>query len=160
MVFRNSGISFVDLQQRLQEFYFEGSPSGCINRLLNGSQLVEMSISNNGLSIKPGREQAVWSAGCGAIREVLRAPEIYARTTAVLCIDGIHTGYRNGKPGPLESDLDTGNLDIWVQFARDAIARKSERSSPTPKFFRQRSRALLKPRTTSCVNSRSAAAHH
>jgi hypothetical protein len=69
---------------------------------------------------------AGWSAGCGAIRELLRAPEIYSRADAVLCIDGIHTGYRNGKPGPLESDIETEQLDIWERFAKDAMARRKQ----------------------------------
>src|ERR1017187_2374186 len=63
-----------------------------------------------------------WSAGCGAIRELLRSPEVYRRTNAVLCIDGIHTGYTNGKPGPLDSEIDNGNLEIWLKLAKDAIA--------------------------------------
>jgi hypothetical protein len=63
-----------------------------------------------------------FSAGCGAIRQLLRSPEIYRRTNAVLCIDGIHTGYTNGTPGPLDSDIDNGNLEIWVKLAKDAIA--------------------------------------
>ena len=40
----------------------------------------------------------------------------------VLAIDGIHTGYVGGKPGPQESQLETENLGIWVQLVRDAIA--------------------------------------
>jgi hypothetical protein len=63
-----------------------------------------------------------WSAGCGAVREILKTPGSYARTDAVLLIDGIHTDYPDGKPGPLESKIGTGNLDVWVQYARDAIA--------------------------------------
>ena len=41
-----------------------------------------------------------------------------------LMIDGIHTDYTDGKPGPLESKIGAANLDIWVQFGRDAIAGK------------------------------------
>ncbi len=63
-----------------------------------------------------------WSAGCGAIREILKSPEAYARVERVLAIDGIHTGYMSGKPGPLESQLETGNLDLWLRLARDAVA--------------------------------------
>ena len=63
-----------------------------------------------------------WSAGCGAVREILRSPDSYARTGAALLIDGIHTDYLDGKPGPLESKIATGNLDVWVQLARDAVA--------------------------------------
>ena len=63
-----------------------------------------------------------WSAGCGAIRQILRTPESYARIDAALMIDGIHTDYTDGKPGPLESKIGTENLQIWLQLARDAMA--------------------------------------
>ena len=65
-----------------------------------------------------------WSAGCGAIRQILRTPDAYARIDAALMIDGIHSDYAEGKPGPLESKIGTANLDIWLQLARDAIAGK------------------------------------
>ena len=65
-----------------------------------------------------------WSAGCGAIREILKTPESYRRVDAVLLIDGMHTGYVDGKPGPLESKIDTANLQIWLQLGRDAMARR------------------------------------
>ncbi len=63
-----------------------------------------------------------WSAGCGAIRQILKAPDAYARVDAALMIDGIHTDYVDGKPGPLESKIGAENLEIWQQLARDAIA--------------------------------------
>jgi len=63
-----------------------------------------------------------WSAGCGAVREILKSPESYARVNSVLLIDGMHTDYAEGKPGPLESTIGTENLDVWLKFARDAIA--------------------------------------
>jgi hypothetical protein len=63
-----------------------------------------------------------WSAGCGAIREILKSQESYARVERVLAVDGIHTDYENGKPGPLESQLRTANLEVWVRLARDAVA--------------------------------------
>ncbi|MCC6861222.1 MAG: hypothetical protein IT158_21830 [Bryobacterales bacterium] len=62
-----------------------------------------------------------WSAGCGAVREILRSAEARDRVEAVLLLDGIHAGYANGRPGPLESELETGPLDAWVEFAREAI---------------------------------------
>jgi hypothetical protein len=65
-----------------------------------------------------------WSAGCGAIRQILLDPASYDRVHRVLCIDGVHTGYTNGTPGPGESDLDASNLQIWLRFGRDAIAGK------------------------------------
>ena len=63
-----------------------------------------------------------WSAGCAAIREILKSPEAYALVQKVLLIDGIHTGYVDEKPGPLESQLETDNLQVFLHLARDAIA--------------------------------------
>jgi len=65
-----------------------------------------------------------WSAGCGAIRKILQDPPSYDRARRVICIDGIHTGYIAGKPGPQESDIETDNLQIWLRYGRDAIAGK------------------------------------
>lgn len=65
-----------------------------------------------------------WSAGCGAESAILDDPASYRRVSRVLCIDGINVGYVNGKPGPLESKIKTGKLQIWVKFGRDAIAGK------------------------------------
>ncbi|HVO97756.1 MAG TPA: hypothetical protein VMT15_06805 [Bryobacteraceae bacterium] len=63
-----------------------------------------------------------WSAGHGAIREILSVPENYEKVQKVLLIDGLHTGYVNGKPGPLESQLEPDHLDVFLKFARDAVA--------------------------------------
>jgi hypothetical protein len=63
-----------------------------------------------------------WSAGCGAIREILKSPDAYARVDGALLIDGIHTDYVDGKPGPLESKLAPANLEVWLRLARDAMA--------------------------------------
>ena len=65
-----------------------------------------------------------WSAGCGAIRQILLDPASYDTVGRVLCIDGVHTGYTNGTPGPEESDLDASNLQVWLRFGRDAMAGK------------------------------------
>ena len=65
-----------------------------------------------------------WSAGYGAIREILGVPEHYARVDRVLLIDGLHTGYIDGKPGPQESRIETDRLEIFLRFARDAVAGK------------------------------------
>src|SRR4051794_20535286 len=51
-----------------------------------------------------------WSAGCGAVRQILRSSDAYARTNAIVLIDGMHTDYEEGHPGPLESKLGTENL--------------------------------------------------
>ena len=65
-----------------------------------------------------------WSAGHGAIREILAVPEYYARVEKVLLIDGLHTGYVNGRPGPQESQLEIDHLDIFLKFAKDAVAKR------------------------------------
>jgi hypothetical protein len=65
-----------------------------------------------------------WSAGCGALREILKDAASYKRVSRVLCIDGIHTGYVNGTPGPKESQIDTDHLQVWLQIGRDAMAGK------------------------------------
>ena len=67
-----------------------------------------------------------WSAGCGAVRQILRSPEGYARVDAALCIDGMHTDYVNGQPGPLESSITPENIAMYVQFGRDAMAGRKK----------------------------------
>jgi hypothetical protein len=63
-----------------------------------------------------------WSAGCGAVREIVSSPAAYDRVRGFICIDGIHSGYPNGKPGPLESEIEIAPLDPWLKLGRDAIA--------------------------------------
>ena len=65
-----------------------------------------------------------WSAGCGALRQILSDPASYDRVGGVLCIDGVHTGYVNGKPGPEESEIETDNVLAWLHLGRDAMAGK------------------------------------
>lgn len=67
-----------------------------------------------------------WSAGYGAVREILKTPENYARVDRVLLIDGLHTGYVEGKPGPQESQIETDRLETFLQFARDAVAGRKQ----------------------------------
>jgi hypothetical protein len=63
-----------------------------------------------------------WSAGCGAVRQILRDPASAERVTRVVCIDGVHAGYANGAPGPQESQIVSADLDAWLAFGREAIA--------------------------------------
>lgn len=86
-------------------------------------KLLEEAESKAGVHFDPITLGA-WSAGCGAVREILKSPDSYARVQRVLLIDGIHTGYVGDKPGPLESPLETESLEVYLQFARDAIAGK------------------------------------
>ena len=63
-----------------------------------------------------------WSAGCGAVRQILKSTESYALVNSAICIDGMHTDYANGQPGPLESTLSEDNLQVWLRLGRDAMA--------------------------------------
>ncbi len=60
-----------------------------------------------------------WSAGYGAIREILRQPENAARVQTVVLLDGMHSGYDapEEKRVPAEADL-----YAFEQFAREALA--------------------------------------
>ncbi|MGK0188530.1 MAG: hypothetical protein ACI9R3_004341 [Verrucomicrobiales bacterium] len=62
-----------------------------------------------------------WSAGCGAIREILRDQDNDAMLERVIVLDGIHTSYTNGVPGPQESEIETAKLAPFVRFARLAM---------------------------------------
>jgi hypothetical protein len=83
--------------------------------------LLEEAERKAGLRLRP-ITLAGWSAGCGALRELLRQPASVSRIDRVVAIDGIHTDYVDGGPGPLESRLETTRLEPWVAFAREAIA--------------------------------------
>lgn len=63
-----------------------------------------------------------WSAGYGSIREIIHISEYESKVSHILLIDGLHTGYIGGKPGPLESKLETEPLEPFLQFARKAVA--------------------------------------
>ena len=63
-----------------------------------------------------------WSAGYGSVREILAQDRYYLRVDRLLAIDSIHAGYVDGKPGPVESELTTQGLEVFLRFARDAVA--------------------------------------
>ncbi len=65
-----------------------------------------------------------WSAGYGAVREILNVPENFASVERVLLLDGLHTGYVNNQPGPQESQLETDKLAVFLRFAREAVAER------------------------------------
>jgi hypothetical protein len=67
-----------------------------------------------------------WSAGYGAVSAILKTPENYERVHFVLLLDGLHASYVSGKPGPKESELVTEDLDVFVKFAKDAVAGKKQ----------------------------------
>jgi hypothetical protein len=84
-------------------------------------QILREASEKTGIAFGPISLTA-WSAGHGAIREILQVPEYYDRVQKVLLIDGLHTGYAGGKPGPLESNLEPDHLEIFLKFAQDAVA--------------------------------------
>jgi hypothetical protein len=104
-----------------------GAGSGVYARAFNDpqrfGQLLAAAEAKAGVKFSPVTLSA-WSAGYGAIREILKVPDNYAHVERVLLIDGLHTGYVGGKPGPQESQLETEGLQIFLQFARDAVAGK------------------------------------
>ena len=64
-----------------------------------------------------------FSAGCAAIREILRHRQNWPLVDAVVLVDGIHAGYiPEGHPGPLQS----APLDPVVDFAREAVAGRKQ----------------------------------
>jgi len=104
-----------------------GSGSGTYTRLFENPDrflaLLKEAETKSGMRFGPVLVGG-WSAGCGAIRQILKTPASYDRIDGALMIDGIHTDYVDGKPGPLESKISTENLAIWLQLGRDAIAGK------------------------------------
>ena len=102
-----------------------GTGSGSYVRLFEDSKrfagLLEDAESKGGVRFGPVFLGG-WSAGCGAVRQILKSPEAYARVSGVVAIDGIHTDYAAGKGSAGEPELDADNLQVWVQFARDAMA--------------------------------------
>ena len=90
------------------------------DQALFGDMLREAS-GKSGVTFGPIALSA-WSAGHGAIREILQVPAYYAKVQSVLLLDGLHTGYVGGSPGPLESALEPDHLEIFLKFARDAAA--------------------------------------
>lgn len=69
-------------------------------------------------------ELAGWSAGCGALRQLLSDPASYDRINRVLCIDGVHAGYIGDTPSPTDPQIEPKNLQSWLHFGSDAIAGK------------------------------------
>ncbi len=68
---------------------------------------------------------SAFSAGYGAVRQILRVPANWERVDGVLLVDGLHAGYEPGNesgkgPGPLTE----ADLDVFVEFARLAVEGK------------------------------------
>ncbi len=64
-----------------------------------------------------------FSAGYGAVREILRRPEYFALVYNVLLLDGMHASY--SPEGKLLADggtIQASDIDVFVNFAREAVA--------------------------------------
>jgi hypothetical protein len=74
-----------------------------------------------------------FSAGYGAVREILRRPEYFALVNNVLLLDGMHASY--SPEGKLLADggtIQAADIDVFVNFARAAVAgRKTVIGSQT-----------------------------
>jgi hypothetical protein len=99
-----------------------------------GSEVYAQQFSNHALFGKMLSEAArktgirfgpivlsAWSAGHGAIREILEVPAYYRTVDKVLLVDGLHTAYVS-KPNAAEPTLDADHLAIFLKFARDSVA--------------------------------------
>ena len=106
-----------------------GSGSGVYARRFEGNgkfeQLLAEAEEKSGMKFKPVTIGG-WSAGNGAVREILKSAAAYERVQRVLMIDGIHASYVNGTPGPLESEIVSGNLQVFLKLARDAMAGRKQ----------------------------------
>jgi len=104
-----------------------GSDSGSYTKLFEDpthfAKLIAEAQAKSGIAFNEV-DLGGWSAGCGALRQILADPTSYDRVSRVLCIDGVHAGYVNDKPGPTESELVPENLASWLHFGSDAIAGK------------------------------------
>lgn len=60
-----------------------------------------------------------FSAGYGAIREILKDKSNWQKINAIVLIDGLHASYQTGdSPGPIETE----SLQPFIEFAREAVA--------------------------------------
>ena len=68
-----------------------------------------------------------FSAGYGAIRQILRTPANWDRVDTVVLVDGMHAGYEPGKTdGGKPGLVDGKDLDVFVEFAQQAVAGKKQ----------------------------------
>ena len=62
-----------------------------------------------------------WSAGYGSIRELIGDKSYEPKIKSILLLDGLHTSYVGGKPGPMESKLEEDPLKPFLAFAQKAM---------------------------------------
>jgi hypothetical protein len=100
-----------------------GSGSSVYARPFAGGRLfralIEEAETKSGVRFGPLWLTA-WSAGYGAVREILKQDRDYQRVQGVLLIDGLHTDYTEGRAVVGES------MEPFVRFARDAAAGRKK----------------------------------
>jgi hypothetical protein len=107
-----------------------GSGSSAYRRPFEEPELFRKLLDEAGqaLGIKRGWSSITltgFSAGYGGIRQILRRPEYFALVNNLLLLDGMHTSY--SPEGILLADggvILASDIDIFVSFARDAVAVK------------------------------------
>jgi hypothetical protein len=107
-----------------------GAGSSAYRRPFEQAELFRASVeeASRELNLRRGWSSVTltaFSAGYGAVREILRRPEYFAMVNNVLLLDGMHTSYiPEAKPLADGGTLDSAGLDVFVTFAREAVAGK------------------------------------
>ncbi|HJZ81899.1 MAG TPA: hypothetical protein VKD91_16190 [Pyrinomonadaceae bacterium] len=105
-----------------------GAGSGAYRSPFERSELFRLLIDEASMELKAKQAWSSitlmgFSAGYGAVREILRRPEYFALVNNVLLLDGMHTSYvPEGKPLADGGTLEPSGLDVFVKFAREAVA--------------------------------------
>jgi hypothetical protein len=80
-----------------------------------------------------------FSAGYGAVRELVQVPEYFALIRRIVLLDSIYARYKAGTRGRVAREPDREQIEPWVPFARAAI--KGEKTFlitysevPTPSY--------------------------
>jgi len=103
-----------------------GAGSGVYSRAFADPKTFEKLLDEAALAIRASNAPTLdpvilsgFSAGYGAIREILKSKLNWQQIRAVILIDGLHTSYQTGStPGPLETE----SLEPFLEFAREAVA--------------------------------------
>ncbi|MBS1800934.1 MAG: hypothetical protein JSS95_14050 [Acidobacteria bacterium] len=103
-----------------------GAGSGVYSRAFHDPARFEQLLQEAAKAIDPTHPPefkpitlSSFSAGYGAIREILRNHENWKSVDRVVLVDSLHTGYiPDGAPGP----LDPAPLQPFLDFAREAVA--------------------------------------
>jgi hypothetical protein len=112
-----------------------GAGSGVYSRAFTEpgrfSELLKEAEQASGLELKPVIVSS-FSAGYGAVREILKNRENWARIDGIILEDSLHTSYvPEGKPGL----IDGNNLEVFVQFAREAAAGRKRMAITNSEVF-------------------------